>query len=310
MTAVTRLAAAGARVGESPLWLPDQQVWLWLDLLGRTVHRFDPVTGTDRIIADGFAEDLACLARWTPETVLLVSVRGFHRLDVTSGQASPLPCPIDLPPGTIFNDGKVDRQGALWLGSSDAAEAAPLGRLWRIRGTDVAEVAAGFTVSNGPAFAPDGRTAYFADTFARRILRFDLDHAGAPVAQAVFATLGDDQGYPDGMTTDSAGTLYVGHWDGARISRWTPEGHALDPIAVPARNVTALAFGGRGLRDAAITTAALFPGQAADAALPWNGDLLVAPGLQPGLAEPTLAEATLAEPTLAAPLDRLPPPGR
>lgn len=293
MTAVTRLAAVGARVGESPLWLPDRKLWLWLDLQGRSVHAFDPATSTDRVIAQGFAEDLACLARWKPEACLLVSTRGFHRLALDSGTATPLACPIDLPPGTIFNDGKVDRHGALWLGSSDAAEAAPLGRLWRIAGTGVTEVAAGFVVSNGPAFAPDGSCAYFADTFARRLLRFGLDLDGSPVSQSVCATLGDAEGYPDGMTTDSSGTLYVGHWDGARISRWMPTGTSLPDIMVPARNVTALAFGGDGLRRAAVTTAMLFPGQTSSEDSEWNGDLLSIEVDVPGLEERELSALTI-----------------
>lgn len=285
--AVQRLAVAGARVGESPLWLPERKVWLWLDLQGRTVHRYDPTTATDRIIASGFAEDLACMVRWTAEAVLLVSVRGFFRLDIDSARVTTLTCPIDLPPGTIFNDGKVDRHGALWLGSSDAAEVVPLGRLWRVQSGRVTEVAAGFTVSNGPAFAPEGTAAYFADTFGRRILRFRLNVSGAPVSHDVFAMIPDTDGYPDGMTTDRAGTLYVGHWDGARISRWTPDGTALPPIPVPARNVTSLAFGGDAMRTAAITTASLFPGQKSELGF-WDGDLLSMQGEVSGLAEPAL----------------------
>jgi sugar lactone lactonase YvrE len=285
---VERMAPVGARLGEAPLWLPDRKVWLWLDLYGRSVHRFDAATGSDRIIASGFAEDLACLVRWTETEALLVSVRGFHSLSLDDGQTRRLNCPIELPEGTIFNDGKVDRHGALWLGSSDAAEAAPLGRLWRIAKGRVTEVAAGFTVSNGPAFAPDGSAAYFADTFARRLLRFALDGSGNPVTQSVFAAIPDEDGYPDGMTTDSAGTLYVGHWDGARISRWSPDGTPLPPIPVPARNVTSLAFGGDAMRTAVITTAALFPGQANDPGLVWHGDLLAIPSAVAGLVEPQL----------------------
>lgn len=286
---VERLAKVGARVGESPLWLPDRKVWLWLDLQGRTVHSHDPATATNRIIASGFPEDLACLARWKPDTALLVSVRGFYRLDLDSGMAHPLACPIDLPLGTIFNDGKVDRHGALWIGSSDAAESAPLGQLWRIAKGQVTEVASGFTVSNGPAFAPDGAAAYFADTFGRRLLRFALDAAGNAVSQTVFAAIPAEDGYPDGMVTDGAGTLYVGHWDGARISRWSPEGHPLPSIPIPARNVTSLAFGGDAMRRVVITTASLFPGQAHDPGLDWNGDLLAIDSDVAGLLEPLLA---------------------
>lgn len=285
---ITRLAATAARVGESPLWLPDRKVWLWLDLQGRSVHRYDPATATDTVITRDLPEDLACLARWTPEAALLVSTTGFHRLDLATGEAKPIPCPIALPPGTIFNDGKVDRHGALWLGSSDAAEAAPLGRLWRITADTVTEVAAGFTVSNGPAFSPDGRTAYFADTFARRLIRFTLDAAGAPNATITFATLSATDGYPDGMTTDTAGTLHVGHWDGARISRWTPDGQRLADVLLPARNVTSLAFGGRAMRDVLVTTASLFPGQPDDPALDCNGDILGLSAATPGQEEPQL----------------------
>jgi sugar lactone lactonase YvrE len=197
-----------------------------------------------------------------------------------------LPCPINLPSGTIFNDGKVDRHGALWLGSSDGRETAPIGRLWRIVQGTVTEVAAGFIVSNGPAFAPDGRTAYFADTFRRRLLRFDLDATGRPLAKSVFAEIGETEGYPDGMTVDRDGTLYVGHWDGAKVSRWSPEGLRLSDLAFPARNVTSLAFGGADLRSAAVTTARLFPGQNARDNEVWNGDLLAFRSTVAGIHEP------------------------
>ena len=277
-------------MGESPLWLLRPRVWLWLDLQGRQVHRYDPRTGRDAVIAEGFDEDLACLARWTDEAVLLVSVRGFHRLSLADGAVRSIPCPVDLPDGTIFNDGKVDGHGTLWLGSSDAGETAPVGRLWRVAGDRVTEVAAGFTVSNGPAFAPDGRTAYFADTFGRRLLRFDLDTAGQPVAQVVFAQVDGAAGYPDGMTVDAEGTLYVGHWEGARISRWRPDGTALPDLAIPALNVTSLAFGGPDLRHVAVTTASLFPGQTQADGWGWNGDLLGFHAATPGLPEPPLSD--------------------
>ncbi len=286
---LARRAQAGARLGEAPLWLPDRNIWLWLDLYGRQVRRHDPATGEDRVIASGFAEDLACIVRWTAGAALLASGRGFYRLPLDGGGAQPLPCPIDLPVGTIFNDGKVDRHGALWIGSSDAAETAPVGRLWRIAGGGVTEIAAGFVVSNGPAFSPNGEAAYFADTMGRRLLRFDLDAAGHPRGQATFATIATDAGYPDGMTVDSSGVLHVGHWDGARISRWSPEGQSLGDLAIPARNVTSLSFGGPQLRNVAVTTAMLFPNQPDDSALPWNGDLVGFDAEIPGLIEPALS---------------------
>ncbi|MBC7739844.1 MAG: SMP-30/gluconolactonase/LRE family protein, partial [Candidatus Saccharibacteria bacterium] len=102
-------------------------------------------------------------------------------------------------------------------------------------------------------------------------------------------TIPDHAGYPDGMTEDSAGTLHVGRWDGARISRWSPDGTPLANLSIPARNVTWLSFGGATFRDVIVTTASLFPGQPDDLATTWNGDLIGFSSEVPGLTEPTLA---------------------
>jgi xylono-1,5-lactonase len=287
--AVTPLAQVGARVGESPLWLPDRGVWLWLDMQGRKVHVHDPQDRTDRVIAEGFAEDLACILRWTADAALLVTVRGFHRLPLSGGPATPVACPVRLPEGTIFNDGKVDRHGALWIGSSDLAETAPIGSLWRVTAQAVSQVATGFVVSNGPAFSPAGDVAYFADTYARQVLRFALDGAGVPQGRTVFAGIAAEEGYPDGMTVDGQGTLHVGHWGGARISRWLPDGTRRPDLTVAARNVTSLAFGGPQLGTALVTTAMLFPGQPEATEGERNGDLFSFEAAVPGLEEPELA---------------------
>jgi sugar lactone lactonase YvrE len=89
------------------------------------------------------------------------------------------------------------------------------------------------------------------------------------------------------MTVDSAGTLWVGHWDGGRVSRWSPDGRLQGEVALPARNVTSLAFGGEGLAEVVVTTAALFPGHE-EAGPGFHGDLLGWRGERGGLPEPVL----------------------
>ncbi len=108
---VMRHVAAAARLGEAPLWLADRGVFLWLDLVGREVHCFDPHGGDDRVIAGGYAENLACLARLNDGFVLLVTATQFLRLDPASGVTTPLPAPLRPAAGTCFNDGKVAPDG-------------------------------------------------------------------------------------------------------------------------------------------------------------------------------------------------------
>lgn len=285
---ITRAATVGAQLGEAPLWLPERGVFLWLDLEGRRVHRYDPATGEDAVLLDGFSENLACLARWSPNSVLLVSAQGFHRLDPGTGAVEFVAPPLTPAEGSCFNDGKVDRYGALWIGASDLREEAPLGSLWRICG-GVEEIDRGFVVSNGPAFAPDGSAAYFSDSAKGRILRFALDPQGRVMGKGVFATIPRASGLPDGMTVDERGELWVAHWDGARISRFAGNGRLVATIPAPARNVTSIAFGGPDMRCAIVTTAALTPDQGVEPSTFWNGDLLALHAPCRGVVEPALA---------------------
>ena len=167
-----------------------------------------------------------------------------------------MPAPLRPAEGTCFNDGKVAPDGALWAGISDVEERAPTGSLYRIGPAGVRCVDRGFVIANGPAFSPDGRVAYFADSVGGRILRYALDAGGEPVGRALFADVPDDAGVPDGMTTDREGRLYSAHWGGARISVYDPRGRIVEAIALPADNVTSCAFGGRDCSLLFVTTAA------------------------------------------------------
>ncbi len=61
----------------------------------------------------------------------------------------------------MFNDGKVDRQGRLWLCTSDTKETDPIGGIYSL----TADSRALFMTAASPAatarLQPDGRTFYF-----------------------------------------------------------------------------------------------------------------------------------------------------
>ena len=274
---------AGAWLGEGPLWLPGRREFLWLDMPGREVHRFDPRRAEDRVIADGFDEKLACLVRSSDGFVLLVGARGFYRLDPESGSTTRLAAPLVPDDGTEFNDGKVAPDGALWLGVSDAEENEPTGSLHRIGASGVECVDRGFVIANGPAFSPDGSMAYFADSVGGRILRYALDAEGRPGGRTLFAEIPEEAGFPDGMTTDRAGRLYSAHWQGGRITVYEPGGEVAETIALPASNVTSCAFGGEDFSLLFATSAAL-----EDSAGPESphGDVFVLSGAAKGVPEP------------------------
>ena len=60
---------------------------------------------------------------------------------------------------------------------------------------------------------------------------------------------------PDGITTDAAGRLWVAHYGGGRVTRYTPDGKVDTVILVPVPNVTSVGLAGPTLTTLYITTA-------------------------------------------------------
>ena len=76
--------------------------------------------------------------------------------------------------GNRLNDGYVDPAGRLWFGTMHDGETEASGALYCLEaGPSVRRWDRGYTVTNGPAMSPDGRTLYHVDTLGRVIWAFD-----------------------------------------------------------------------------------------------------------------------------------------
>jgi len=71
----------------------------------------------------------------------------------------------------------------------------------------------------------------------------------------VFINIPPENGHPDGMTIDTEGCLWVCHWGGWRITRYSPEGIELMQIKMPVANITSCVFGGDNHQTLFVTTA-------------------------------------------------------
>ena len=70
-------------------------------------------------------------------------------------------------------------------------------------------------------------------------------------------TIPEGDGYPDGMTCDAEGGLWVAHFGGWRITRFRPDGSVDRVIEMPVSQVTSCAFGGPGLDRLFVTSACI-----------------------------------------------------
>ncbi len=107
--------------------------------------------------------------------------------------------------------------------------------------------------------------------------------SGAPVP---FIRIADDAGYPDGMTVDSEGCLWVAHWGGWRVTRYAPDGGIMSILRLSVAQVTSCAFGGENMNILYITSASVGLDSPARAAQPLAGGLFAVKvdtvGLPPG----------------------------
>ena len=270
----------GAELGEGPVWVASESAVYFVDIKAPAIHRLEPESG-QRTTWPAPAQ-VGFLVPVTGGGFVCGLQGGLYRFDPRDGGFTRL-CAVEADrPGNRINDGFVDPAGRLWFGTMDDAEAAVAGTLYRWSGGDAPDaIDAGYTITNGPAVSPDGRTLYHTDSAAKTVYAFDLTAEGALSGKRVFAQTTD--AHPDGMAVDAEGCLWVTLFGGWRIERYSPDGAVIGAVRFPCANITKLAFGGPDLRTAYATTAKLHLSAEARAAQPLAGGLFRFPVDTPGL---------------------------
>ena len=88
-----------------------------------------------------------------------------------------------------------------------------------------------------------------------RVFPFDLER-GVLGEGRVCVTVPKENGFPDGMTIDAEGMLWIAQWQGGAVRRYDPStGACLAVVPVPAPRVTCCCFGGEALDTLYISTA-------------------------------------------------------
>jgi sugar lactone lactonase YvrE len=180
-------------------------------------------------------------------------------------------------PGNRFNDGKCDPAGRFWAGTMRIAEdQVGAGSLYCLdRDLTVRKMWEGITIANGIAWSSDAKTMYYIDTPTCAVAAFDYDLATGSIAnRREIIRTPKEAGFPDGMTIDAEGMLWVAYWQGWRVVRWDPStGEMLATVELPVERVTAPWFGGPNLDELYITTARIGLSDEARAQQPLAGSL-------------------------------------
>ncbi len=265
-------------LGESVFWDAGRGCLVWVDILRGEVHELKG----DAHRVHTLPTHVGVAAPRQGGGWLLAVREGFAAFDPEGGGYEVLAAVAV--PGTRMNDGNVDPRGRFFAGSMLDSEEPGGGRVYRLD-TDlsVGVVLEPVDISNGIDWSPDGRTVYYSDSGPERAVSafdFDLD-AGAWINRRELARLSEREGYPDGLTVDCDGFVWIAVWDGSEVRRYAPDGSLDAVVSVPAPLVTSCGFGGPGLETLYITTARTTLSEAALAAAPMSGSLFA---VRPGVA--------------------------
>lgn len=273
------VARVACILGEGPVWDAESNRLFWVDIKAPALFAMDLATRTPR--------------RWDmPEPLGAIGLRakgglvgafrsGFACIDLETGGVAPIGRVTAHPPGNRFNDGHVDPRGRFWAGTMDDGERDPTGHLYRLDpDRRVERFDTGFVVTNGIEWSADRRTLYFVESAARRIWAYDFDmDKGRPGRRRLFAELDPESGYPDGLTVDAEDHVWSAHWDGARVTRYRPDGSVERVVSLPVPRTTSCCFGGPDLATLFVTSARIGLDDAALGAAPLSGGIFAITGL-------------------------------
>ncbi len=262
---------AQAELGEGPAWDAKSDTLYWVDILGKRVHSHHGVE-------DGFIqldEMPGCLAPSKDGSLLVAARASILKLKPATAKQTIL-ASVSEPANNRFNDGKCDPAGRFLAGSMNMNERTPSGALYSFNGQTVTRLLTGIRISNGLAWSPDHKTLYYIDTPTREVKAFDYDLSTGQIAEPrVVISVPKSLGWPDGMTSDTNGNLWIAMWSGAKVTRWDPRnGSLLEQTTLPAKNVTSCVFGGENLDELYITSARVGLDKADLTAYRYSGSLM------------------------------------
>jgi xylono-1,5-lactonase len=248
----------GCLLGEGGRWLASEQALYFIDIKRPAIFKYRP---SDRQLSKWQSPEM--ISAFAPRVgggFIAAFASGLYTLSLSASgdtvERRFLIAPKEHHSPDRFNDGVCHPDGSFWAGTMDDAECEKRGWFYRLDASGRFDRLNGpYMVCNGPTFSPDGKIAYLTDSAARTIYRRSTDPAKPEIE--IFAQLNEQDGYPDGMTTDREGRLWIACWDGGKVLCIGPDAARVTEIRLPVSRPTSCAFGGEKLDTLFITSASI-----------------------------------------------------
>jgi sugar lactone lactonase YvrE len=254
-TIVAELAAqVECNVGEGPFWDAAEQNLYFVDIVNKQVKIYSPSTQSVETVQ--FEQEISAVFL-DQKSELIVAARDGIFTASRDGVLETLLAPIEIDDLSIrTNDAKCDSHGRMWVGTMAFNFTEGAAALFTFDSKVLKEVVPDLTVSNGIGWSLDQKTMYFIDSVTKRVDIFDVDlELGELRNRRVFVSLVDGDAFPDGLTTDEDGGVWVALFGGGEVRRFDADGNLTHIVELPVRQVTSCCFGGEDMSELFITTA-------------------------------------------------------
>ena len=289
MTEISLFSPDVSELGEGPTFDVPTKTLFWFDITGKRL--LEQRGGDGRIQIQSLPVMASALASIDGDRQLVVAEDGLYVRDRITARLIRRVAIEETNKLTRSNDSRTHPSGALWFSTMGKNAETKAGAIYWYREGEVKKLYPDMTIPNAICFAPDGRTAYFADTAINKMMRVDCDTiTGLPVGEAiVFYDASSEQGGLDGSVCDADGQIWNARWGAGSLDCYSPEGQRIRSISLPMKQPTCPAFCGTSLGDLAVTSAWQHMDEAARISDPEAGKtFIVELGLR-GRAEPSVA---------------------
>jgi len=245
-----------SNLGEGALWDYNRKRLLFVDIEMHQAYLFDPVA--DKLKSVDAGQRIGTVVPGQDGRLLVALEKTMAMLDPDTGDLEVVAEVEPDLPHNRFNDGKCDPAGRFWAGTMALDGKVGNAGLYRLDSHyNIKKMVSGITISNGIVWSLDCTRMYYIDTPTRKVDCFDYDDKTGDIGnRRTIIEIPRAMGYPDGMTIDSEGRLWIAMFGGAAVSCWSPEeGRLVASYPIPAINVTSCAFGGDALDELYVTTA-------------------------------------------------------
>ena len=252
----TLLYKSDCILGEGAFWHEARQSFFWVDIDGKGL--FEYVVKNKKVNTWRFQQRPSFLALDKQGEFIMAFQGGIGRFDL---QTENLEWLVDIEkdsPENRTNDGGIDSEGRLWIGTMHTQFKKSAGSLYCIdKDFRITRKVEALTIPNGLVWSLDNSRMYHVDSPTRKVQSYLFDHrTGNIIFEKTAVIIPEEAGTPDGMCIDEEGMLWIAQWNGFGVYRWNPEnGMLLDKIEVPVPQVSSCAFGGINYDELFITTA-------------------------------------------------------